>query len=91
MYVGLLVDYTKASRIEPTIKVVPIISGYRDECGEVHWTDRYPVLGKEELEEEPGLIMPYSQIINFSLWNLSTAYKDAPRIDKKSDQTTTEG
>ena len=85
VYVGLLVDYTKAARIEPTIKVVPIFSGYRDERGKVHWTDRYPVFSKEELEEEPGLIMPYDQIINFSLWNLSTAYKDAPQINKEGD------
>ncbi len=90
VYVGLLVDYTKSSRIEPAIKIVPIISGYRDERRKVDWTDRYPVFSKEELGEEAGLIMPYSQIINFSLWNLSTAYKDAPRINKESDQTTTE-
>ena len=89
VYVGLLVDYTKAARIEPTIKVVPIISGYRDERGKVHWTDRYPVLSKEESEKEQRLIMPYEQIINFSLWSLSTAYEDAPQINKESDQTAT--
>ena len=89
VYVGLLVDYTKSSRIEPAIKIAPVISGYRDEYGKVHWTDRYPVFSKEELEKEAGLIMPYSQIINFSLWSLSTAYEDAPRIDRAGDQTAT--
>ena len=89
--VGLLVDYTKSARIEPTIKIVPIISGYRDERRKVDWTDKYPVLSKEESEKEQGLIMHYNQIINFSLWNRSKAYEDAPRIDKESDQTTTEG
>ena len=91
VYVGLLVDYTKAVRIEPAIKIVPVMSGYRDERGKVHWTDRYPVFSKEELEEEAGLIMHYEQIINFSLWSRSKAYTGAPRIDKDSDQTTTEG
>ena len=89
VYVGLLVDYTKSSRIEPAIKIAPVISGYRDERGKVHWTDRYPVFSKEELEEEAGLIMPYEQIINFSLWSRSKAYKGAPRIDRAGDQTAT--
>ena len=89
VYVGLLVDYTKSSRIEPAIKIVPVISGYRDGYGKVCWTDRYPMLSEEESDKEPGLIMHYEQIINFSLWSRSKAYKGAPQIDKKGDQTAT--
>ncbi len=72
VYLAQLLDYTKDLGIEASIRVEPFTSGYRTKKGKVRWTFFYPVedialYRKIESIKNPGLIIPYKEIVTFSL------------------------
>ena len=86
VYLGMLLGFTKDLGIEPTVRIAPFVSGYRDEHQQIDWTFKYPVRDditdrKIEGIEEPGLIIPYKEIVTFSLWSHSEAFTDAPQVE----------
>ena len=76
VYVGILRDYTKDVEIEPAVRILPIHSGYRDWRRKVCWTFHYPVKS-----DTPSVVIPYKEIVTFSLWDPSDVYTDAPRVE----------
>ena len=87
VYLAQLLDYTKDLRSEAAIRVEPFSSGYRKGNGTVKWTFAYPVEQialnrKTEGIEDPGLIIPYKEMVTFSLWDSSDIFTDAPQVKK---------
>ena len=86
VYLGILLGFTKDLGIEPTVRIAPFVSGYRDARQQIDWTFKYPVRDditdrKIEGIEELGLIIPYKEIVTFSLWSHSEAFTDAPQVE----------
>ena len=86
VYLAQLLDYTKDLDIEAVIRVEPFTSGYRTKKGQVRWTFFYPVKDialyrRIEGTKDPGLIIPYKEIVTFSLWDNSQKFMDAPKIE----------
>ena len=77
VYVALLLDYTKDLRFEPTIRIVPICSGYRDRNKEVNWSFNYPeeylskTIDDSQEKLKIGTIISQKEIMTFSLWDES--------------------
>ena len=91
VYLAQLLDYTRDLDIEAAIRVEPFTSGYRTKKGQVRWTFFYPVKDialyrKTENTKDPGLIIPYKQIVTFSLWDSSQKFMDAPKVGKPESE-----
>ena len=88
IYLGTLLDYTKDLGTEPTIEIIPLHSGYRSRDGTIHWIFEYPIMDeavRRKMEGEgdvASMMIPYKEVVNFSLWSHSEAYTDAPQIKK---------
>ena len=91
VYLGILADWTRDLSFTPTIRVVPLYSGYRDGYGHICWTFTYPY--KDYLPEEnslpeenrsqsyTGLVISREDIMTFSLWDTSHNYVKASPIE----------
>ena len=74
VYLGLLMDYTKVTGFEYTIKIMPVYSGYRDNTQKVQWTFEYPNEKRTLVE----LVIAKSEISSFALWNNSPVFENLP-------------
>ena len=91
VYLAQLLDYTKDLDIEAVIRVEPFTSGYRTKKGQVRWTFFYPVKDialyrKIENTKDPGLIIPYKEIVTFSLWDNSQKFMGVPKVEKSESE-----
>ena len=80
IYIAWLMDYTKDSRFESSMKISPIYSGYKDLYGKVNWTSEYPTDKETQEQTKKYVVIPKREIVSFSLWDQDESLGDAPQI-----------
>jgi len=85
IYVAWLMDYTKDSRFESSMKISPVYSGYRDLHGKANWTYEYPIDEETQRHLKVVCVIFKREIVSFSLWNNDKAFEDSPQIKGLAD------